>query len=207
MKHAAVLVGGLLLLAGPYVSSQETTGGIVGTVSDEIGAPIAGASVEASGPLGEFSTTSDGTGRYRFPRLPPGTYTVTASSSDLMPVEAEDVLVVLGEAITVEFTLAMGAFEDEITVYSDTVAIDFSESQTATSIRQWEIDYLPRGRDYTDVVSWGAGIVEDNQAGGISVDGASGLENRYVIDGIDTTDPERVTALTTPPRAPPCSAA
>ena len=41
------------------------------------------------------------------------------------------------------------AFSEEITVYSDTVSIDFTESQTELSIREWELNYLPRGRDFT----------------------------------------------------------
>ena len=104
------------------------------------------------------------------------------------------VRVILGEATTVNFSLKQGTFEEEIMVYSDTLAIDFTESQTATSIRKFAIDHLPRGRDYTSVVAFAAGTRVDNQAGGITVDGASGLENRYVIDGIDTTDPQIGTA-------------
>jgi hypothetical protein len=87
-------------------------------------------------------------------------------------------------------TLPQGSFEHEIAVYSDTVTIDFTESATATNIRQWEIEKLPRGRDFTDVVTFAAGAIHDNQGGGIMIDGASGLENIYVIDGINTTDQE-----------------
>ena len=39
-------------------------------------------------------------------------------------------------------------------------------------------------------MTFAPGTVNDPQAGGISIDGASGLENRYIIDGIDTTDPQ-----------------
>ncbi|MCP3860147.1 MAG: TonB-dependent receptor plug domain-containing protein, partial [Phycisphaeraceae bacterium] len=181
----------LLVVAGSPAGAQETTGGLQGNVGDGVGAPIAGAVVEASGPLGRVATASDEDGRYRFPRLAPGTYTVAASFEGLPRVEAEAVRVILGEAVTVDFTLQRGVFEEEIQVYSDTVSIDFTESQTATSIHQWEIDHLPRGRDFTDVVTYAPGTVLNHQGGGIMIDGASGLENRYIIDGIDTTDPQR----------------
>ena len=137
-----------------------------------------------------MSTASDAEGHYRFPRLPPGSYKVAASFEGFPTVEAEAVRVTLGEAVTIDFTLHHRTFEDEIQVYSDTVVIDFAESQTATSIREREIDYLPRGRDFTDVVTFAAGAIFDNQGGGIMIDGATGLENRFVIDGINTTDPE-----------------
>ena len=193
MKRVVVLFGGLLLVAGSLLFSQETTGGLVGTVSNDVGSPIAGALVVATGPVGKVSTTSDSAGRYRFPRLALGDYSVSVSLEGVEYAKTK-VRVILGEATTVNFNLQQGTFEEEIMVYSDTVAIDFTESQTATSIRKWAIDHLPRGRDYTSVVAFAAGTRVDNQAGGITVDGASGLENRYVIDGIDTTDPEIGTA-------------
>jgi len=179
-----------LVLAAPAVMAQETTGGIQGTVSDTVGTLIAGAIVEANGPLGKIGTTSDAEGRYRFPRLAAGTYVVTASFQGYNSSTAENVRVTLGENITVEFGLQKAAFEEEIMVYSDTVVIDFTESQTAMSVREWEIELLPRGRDFTDVVNFAAGARTENQGGGIMIDGASGLENKFIIDGLDTTDPQ-----------------
>ena len=178
------------LVAGVTLA-QETTGTLQGTVSDANGTPIAGAVVEATGPMGKVGTTTDATGRYRFPRMAPGSYEAVASFTGYKPSKAENIRVSLGDGITVNFSLQLQtAFEDEIMVYSDTQVIDFTESATTTSIREWEIDYLPRGRDFTDVVSFAPGVMETAQGGGIMVDGASGLENRYVIDGIDTTDPQ-----------------
>ena len=52
------------------------------------------------------------------------------------------------------------------------------------------IDRIPKGRDYTNLVSIpGARCeIKESRAGGIQIDGASGLENRYIIDGMDSTD-------------------
>ncbi len=181
------MVGALALAALP-ATAQETTGSLKGSVADDVGTPIAGAIIQAVGPMGTIGTTSDESGNYRFPRLAAGDYTVTARVEGFLDA-ATDVNVTLGEAKSINFSMQK-TFSEEITVYSDTVAIDFTESATTTSIRQWEIDYLPRGRDFTDVVTFASGATYDNQGGGIMIDGASGLENRYIIDGIDTTDPE-----------------
>ena len=128
MKHALSIAVAILTVAAAAVVAQETTGAMQGHVADETGTPIAGAAVEANGPPGKVATTSDSKGGYRFPRLSPGTYTVAASFEGLPRVEAEKVRVILGEAVTVDFTLQRGTFEDEIQVYSDTVSIDFTES-------------------------------------------------------------------------------
>jgi hypothetical protein len=183
----AALAGAVLLMA-PLAFAQETTGAIRGTVMDDTGTALAGAAVEAIGPVGAVSTMTDDSGAFRFPRVAAGDYVVLSTFEGYIDATAQ-IRVVLGEAVTVDFKMQRG-FTDEINVYSDTVAIDFSESQTATSVGQREIDYLPRGRDFTDVVTYAAGAVDSNQAGGISIDGASGLENRYIVDGLDTTDPQ-----------------
>jgi len=185
----SVMAVAMMVWAIP-VAAQETTGGLRGRVADEVDVPLPGVLVEASGPSGWVQARTDDEGLYRLPRVAPGSYTVVASLEGLQPVTANGAYVVLGEAVTVDFTLRRGTFEGEIQVLSAAVAIDFSESQTATSIRSREIDFLPRGRDFTDVVPFAAGAVFDNQGGGLMIDGASGLENRFVIDGINTTDPE-----------------
>jgi outer membrane receptor protein involved in Fe transport len=75
-------------------------------------------------------------------------------------------------------------------VVGEAKAIDLTTASTSTNISRERIDYIPRGRDFTDVVSQAAGAFDESQAGGISIDGSSGSENRFVIDGIDTTSPQ-----------------
>lgn len=183
----AIAVG--LLLATAPVFAQETSSSIVGTVVDATGAPLPGVQVDAEGPLGKLTAVTDANGQYRFPRTQPGTYQITAKLQGFQDSAAGGVRITLGEDMTVDFTM-QEQFGEEIVIYSDTIGIDFTESQTATSVNKYEIDFLPRGRNFTDVVSFAPGTVDDPQAGGISIDGASGLENRYIIDGIDTTDPQ-----------------
>jgi hypothetical protein len=187
MLAAMIAVLGLAAVPG---MAQETTGSIVGTVADDAGEPVPGVRIEASGPLGKIYADAGANGKYRFPKVAPGEYTLVARLDGFQDATSGRLVVILGQAMTVDFTMYGDSFTEEIVVYSDQSVLDFQESQTATSVAKMEIEFLPRGRDFTDVVAFAAGAVDDNQAGGISIDGASGLENRYVIDGIDTTDPE-----------------
>jgi hypothetical protein len=48
-------------------------------------------------------------------------------------------------------------------------------------------EVIPKGRDFTSIVNLAPGANFEEKAGGIAIDGASGAENTYVLDGIDTT--------------------
>src|SRR5437762_12191166 len=73
----------LLLLAFSFSSLAQTTGAIVGFVTDDAGAPLPGATVEARGPAlqGTKITVTANEGSYRLPLLPPGPYTEIGRAS------------------------------------------------------------------------------------------------------------------------------
>ena len=77
------------------VAYSQTTGDIEGTISDSNGAPLPGASVEikSSALQGTRTAVTDAAGRFRFPVLPSGTYTVTAALSGFTKVERTNVRV------------------------------------------------------------------------------------------------------------------
>jgi len=177
-----------LVLAWP-VAAQETTGGIAGVVRDSAAAVLPGATVNLTGPAGTLSAVTDERGEYRFPRLPPGHYTVKAElQSFAAGTSAADVTV--GNVSRVEFTLGLASLSETVQVTATSSVVDVNSSATATTISKERIDFIPRGRDFTDVVSQAAGATNESQAGGISIDGSSGSENKFIIDGVDTTNPQ-----------------
>ena len=88
------------LVAAPAVVAQETAGGIAGVARDTAGAVLPGALVEAVGPAGKVTTVTDERGEYRFPRLPSGRYTVTASLQGFTSSTTQSEVVV-GSVITI----------------------------------------------------------------------------------------------------------
>jgi hypothetical protein len=180
----------LLLTAIPAVA-QETTAAIQGTITDAQGAALPGVTVEAVSDRGQrFSAVSDGSGHYRFPSIPPGTYTVTATLAGMEPAGVRNLKIVLGTSPRVDLTMRVGAVTEQITVTAEAPVVDVTQSATATSIRSEQFENLPKGRDFTTVVTQATGANEEGKAGGISIDGATALENRFVVDGVDTTDPQ-----------------
>jgi hypothetical protein len=179
-----------LAVAGvPAVMAQETTGAIEGVVRDSGGAVLPGATVEATGPSGTVVAVTNERGEYRFPRLPSGRYIVKASLASFAPAEAT-VNLTVGGTQRAEFSLRIAGLTETVQVTAETPAIDLSSPQTATNISRERIEFIPRGRDFADIVPQAAGASNESQAGGISIDGASGSENRFIIDGIDTTSPQ-----------------
>ena len=66
--------------------------------------------------------------------------------------------------------------------------IDVRQSARQTNIRAEQVELLPNGRDFTTLVTQAPGANQEAKLGGISIDGASAGENRYIIDGIETTN-------------------
>ncbi len=190
-KALFATVAVLAMMVGGMAIAQEQVGSIEGTVADKDGAALPGVTVEAvrSGQAALVSVTGVN-GEYRFPRLPSGVYKLTAKLDGFVTAEVPNIDLQLGKVLKVNFTLQPGTFEDTITVAADTVAIDVSQSSTAMSISRETIDLLPRGRDFSSMVGLAAGANQEAFLGGMSIDGASGSENRYVIDGVDTTNPQ-----------------
>ena len=96
MAKGFVVLG--LLLAARFACAQ-TTGDLDGAVTDSSNAPLPGVSLEARSPSlqGVRTTTSDHRGLFRFPILPPGTYTVSTSLSGFKPAVRTNLRVGLGE--------------------------------------------------------------------------------------------------------------
>ena len=186
---AAALILIVGAFAGAPAVAQEQTGSIVGTVkSDET--PMPGVTVEIKGPSGTLTGVTNVNGDFRFPRVLPGNYTVTAKISGFKTYERRDVAVSLGERVTVNIPLVMSTVMETIVVSGEAVQISMGENSTSAKIGGETLNRLPKGRDFTSVVAMAPGASNEPFLAGISIDGASGSENRFVIDGIDTTHPQ-----------------
>jgi hypothetical protein len=183
----------LLLLIGGAVPlfAQEQTASIQGAVMDTSNAALPGVTVEAVSTRGQrYTAQTDSSGHYRFPSIPPGTYTVSATLSGMSAPAVKGVQVTLGSTPKVDLTMKMAQVTESLTVTAEAPIVDVTSSATATSLRSESFDKLPKGRDFTSLVAQAAAANNDPKAGGITIDGASGSENVYVVDGVETTNPQ-----------------
>ena len=165
----------------------QTTGDLDGTVVDQSGAPLPGVSVELRSPQlqGSRTTVTDPAGRYRFPVLGPGVYAVTAQLSGFGKVERSNLRVALGATTAVPITMSLSV-KEEIVVTSEAPSVDTSKTTIGTSATLESIQRLPLGRNFASIAGTVAGTGTD-VSGNVTVYGATGLENAYIIDGVNTT--------------------
>ena len=150
---------------------------------------IPGATVEARSAAGRvLTTTTDEGGRYRFPSVQPGTYSLTASLPGFTTAKVEQIVLRVGQTATIEIQLNVGGLAENVQVTSEAPLIDLKSNTAATTISSDVIVALPKGRDFTSVIKLAPGANPESKSGGIQIDGASGSENRFYIDGVDSTN-------------------
>ena len=178
-----------LLLALPAVA-QEQSGSIQGVVKDSSGAVLPGVNVEARSPsaVGVSTAVTDANGNYRFPALPPGTYEVSANLQSFVPAKVADAVVTLGKQLTIDLVLKLAGVSESVTVTGESPLIDVKQNAAFATLQREAIDRMPKGRDFQSVLKTAPGAQDESKSGGIQIDGASGSENKWVIDGVDTTN-------------------
>ena len=178
----------ITLLALP-AAAQEQTGSISGVVKDSTGAVLPGVTVEAkTASSAAVSTVSDAEGRYRFPALPPGTYEVKGTLQGFVEAKMADALVSLGKELKIDLALRLAGVSETVNVTAGSPLIDVKQNAAYATIGRETIDRIPKGRDFTSILRQAPGTQDESKSGGYQIDGASGSENRFIIDGMDTTN-------------------
>jgi hypothetical protein len=177
----------VLAIALP-LAAQEQRASIEGVVRDSQGGALVGASVTAKNLAGGTrEVVTDATGTYRFVALAPGRYEVTASLSGFATAKVSNINLELGKVLSIPMTLAPGGMAETVQVVGESPLIDVKQSARATNLREEAIEKMPKGRDFTSLIVQAPGANQETKLGGISIDGASAGENRFIIDGAETT--------------------
>ncbi|MFW6160072.1 MAG: TonB-dependent receptor [Acidobacteriota bacterium] len=178
---------GLLLISG-FLLAQQDKGNLRGVVTDTEGMPLPGVSVEAKGSTGTISTLTDNNGVYRLLALFPGEYTVTFRLEGFKPVVRRGIIVRVEETLTLDISMEMGGLEEEVTVIGKSPLVDVKSTTKGMTLNKQMFEMLPKGRNFDTLVTAIPGVNSEPYLSGISVDGASGAENMYYIDGMDITN-------------------
>ena len=189
MKVRGLALGLVTLFAFAIpATAQERTGSIAGTIKDSSGAILPGATVQATSPalVGSQTAVADEQGNYRFPALTPGLYEINATLQGFTAGKATEVRLGIGQALKIDFALAVATLTESVTVTAESPVIDVKQNSAVGSINAESIDRLPKARDFTQLLKTMPGTQQERKSG-IQIDGAGSAEHRYVIDGMDTT--------------------
>ena len=192
------------LLPGEAQGQGETTSAIVGQVRDTTNAVVPGATVTIANLATGLrrSAKTDDAGRFNFPQLKPGIYSVKVEAQGFEPRQNNNVVSSLGQKQAVDFTLEVARSNETVEVSSEAPLINPENANTSTTLNTPALEDLPNpGGDLTYPLQFAPGALINtagsgndfvggtNGYGNVEFNGLPALSNGYIVDGLETNDP------------------
>jgi len=195
----------ILILFNASSLAQQSTGAINGTVLDSTGAIVSGASIVISNVATsiERKVTSNESGVYVFPNVPPGRYTLSARKDSFATTNETGIVLQVNQTITIDFRLKSGAQTETVTVDAAAAQLETSTAELGTVIGHQTVSDLPlNGRQFTQLLTLTPGASRANTSqnanggqatalGGVyfpAMHGASNRSNYFMLDGINDNE-------------------
>src|SRR5215470_17185664 len=143
--RVAACLASFVVSPGILAGQGETTSAIVGAVADPSGAALPSATVTiVNADIGSKRTAkTDDAGRFSFPQLKPGTYSIKVEAEGFEPQKNPSVFSGLGQKQTVNFILKLAAAKGEVTVTGETPLVNPENPNTATTLNAPAVQNLP----------------------------------------------------------------
>ena len=123
-------------------------------------------------------------------RSHPGPTRSPAKLSGFTPKTFSRVELTLGQTKSLDMALGVSGLSESVQVTSEQPLIDVKSSQRSYSITADQFAKLPKGRDFSSIVTQAPGANFEAKSDGITIDGATAGENRFIVDGVETTNPQ-----------------
>ncbi len=178
----------LIALASVPALAQERFSGLTGTVKDASGAVLPGATVTITNKetAKVYTAVSGGDGIYRVLDLEPGRYSVKFELAGFQAGEYPDVVLLLGKTLTIDSALKVGGVTEAVSVTAESPLIDTKNTTIAHNVTSEEFERIPKGRSFQNLAWSSPSVNTGDIEGGIQVNGASGAENSFTVDGVTT---------------------
>jgi Carboxypeptidase regulatory-like domain len=190
----AVLVSSSVFPAPAVAAAQGLTGALIGTVSDQQGAAVAGALVRITSPAligGTLKTTTNERGQLRFPSLPPGTYLLEIELQGFDPYREGEIRLDGGATIERTPALTVAGLEESVVVDGAGSRIEARAPGFGTRFRAEDVDSIPTRRFSSyDLVKSAPGISPTSPSGSnilVSALGSGVDQNQFLFDGTNVT--------------------
>ncbi len=191
-RVVCVVVGALLSLlpAGPAFG-QGAVSEVNGSVVDSSQALLPGVTVTMIEETTGLTRTvvSNDRGRFVAIAMTPGRYTIKAELGGFQTQTRSGVIIAVGQAVTINFSMPIGALQDQVVVTGEAPLIEPTQTQIGTNMTQKDIENLPmQGREQFALMQLVPGLTPVLRAGSFegSAYNANGREtgsNLYLVDG------------------------
>ncbi|MBI3262577.1 MAG: TonB-dependent receptor, partial [Acidobacteria bacterium] len=195
-RHRFFILTLIAILALAATSAYAQNAQIIGSLKDQTGGVLPGATVTAKNQDNGLvrSAVADEGGSYRVQALPPGTYTVTAELQGFGTETRADLVLVIDQTATIHFMLKPATVSESITVTGESPLVDTTSSAVSTSVTNEQIQDLPVAtRRWLDLAMLTPGTSQDAIRGQFyrgNVNVGAGLReysNGFVVDGVNNT--------------------
>jgi Carboxypeptidase regulatory-like domain/TonB dependent receptor-like, beta-barrel/TonB-dependent Receptor Plug Domain len=181
----------LISLSSAAAFAQGTTGTIEGTIKDPNGAAIAGAtvSIENQTDTAGFkkTVTTDEKGFFIIAEIPSGSYRVAAEAK-YFRTYMEDVRIFADDVLIFNPFLDVGGGSTTVVVYYEIAQSEGETPQIRTNNKRNFLEKLPRRTTFNSLLKIVPNVRFEPLAAGFQIDGASGAENTFFIDGQEVTN-------------------
>src|ERR1700739_638093 len=199
-----LLTGSLFISPTRTEAQGESTSAIIGQVTDATNAAIPGATVSVKNREtgSERSVKTDEEGRFNFPQLRPGTYSVKVEADGFDPRQSDNIASGLGQKQEVNFKLNVAHSEQSVEVSSEAPLMNPANTNTSSSFSGVVLADLPNpGGDLTYPLQFASGALINtagnssdavsgtNGYGNVEFNGLPAASNGYIVDGLETNDP------------------
>lgn len=151
-RWMSVLLTAAVVLAGmASVNGQGAGASVDGTVTDQQGGALPGATITLQNQESGVArtVTTENNGRYRFPALSPGRYSLKAELSGFAGVEIQDIVLTIGLEVRRDITLNVESIAEALTVTAEVPVVDVTRSEVAGVVTQQQMAALPiNSREY-----------------------------------------------------------
>jgi hypothetical protein len=179
----------LVLLTGVSLFGQERSGELSGVVKDASGAVVPGATVSITNKATNrvFTTKSGADGTYVARELEPGRYSVLFEAQGFSKNELADINLMVGQRLKVDASLTVGGVEQTVQITGEAPLIDTSRTSISHNVTSEEFLRMPKARTFQSLAMASPSVNSGEIEGGFQVNGASGAENQFTVDGVSTT--------------------
>ena len=189
-----------LFFMGGIANAQFDVGSLVGSIRDQSGAAVPGASITVTNTATNITAaaTSNSNGDYEVPSLHVGVYTISAKAPNYAEAVAQNITISVGNRERIDLQLSVGQTTSSVEVSDVSLGLETESSQRGQTISQYQTEAMPLvSRNYSDLLALVTGSRQAPTAattssinslvrqGSYNVNGQRSMFNNFLLDGMD----------------------